>query len=245
MAQLKQAKAKFFEGEVLAQLRQKAEEVYRRLLHIHGERPLKPRREPMHELISTMLSHRTAQKNEALAFERMWQHYGSWEAIRDAPVEELAEKIEPANFPEAKAPNIKEALRRIIAERGEPAIDFLAGLPPEEGLAWLMSLPGVGIKTASLVLLFCFSKPVLPVDTHVHRVSQRLGLIGPKVNPTAAHPLLLNLLPPEPYVLFNFHISMLLHGQKICIWGTPRCEKCPLTDICDWYQSHYSRLDKQ
>src|SRR6185436_4363079 len=115
------------------------------------------------------------------------------------------------------APNIKEALRRIIEERGEPSIDFLRDLPPQEGLDWLMSLPGVGIKTASLVLLFCFSKVALPVDTHVHRVSQRIGLIGPKVNPTAAHPLLLNLLPPEPHVLFNFHISMLLHGQKIGI----------------------------
>ena len=226
-------------------LKEKAMEVYRRLLKTHGERPLVPRREPMHELISTMLSHRTTQKNEAVAFDRMWQYYGSWEAIRDAPVEELAEKIEPSNFPEVKAPNIKEALRRIIDERGEPSIDFLRDLPADQALKWLMDLPGVGVKTASLVLLFCFSKPVLPVDTHVHRVSQRVGLIGPKVNPTAAHPLLLSLLPPDPYILFNFHIALLLHGQKICIWGTPRCEKCPLTDICDWYQSHYGRLAKQ
>jgi endonuclease-3 len=219
-------------------LQAKALEVYRRLVQAYGERPLKPRREPMHELVSTMLSHRTTQQNEAIAFERMWQYYGSWEAIRDAPVEELAAKIDTANFPGAKAPNIKEALRRIIAERGEPSIDFLADLSPEAGLAWLMSLPGVGIKTASLVLLFCYSKSVLPVDTHVHRVSQRVGLIGPKVNPTPAHALLLDLLPPEPHVLFNFHISMLQHGQKICIWGTPRCERCPLTDICDWYQEN-------
>jgi endonuclease-3 len=226
-------------------LRQKALEVYKQLLQTHGERPLVPRREPMHELISTMLSHRTTQKNEAVAFDRMWQYYGNWEAIRDAPVEELAEKIEPANFPEVKAPNIKAALRQIIEERGEPSIEFLRDLPADEGLRWLMDLPGVGIKTASLVLLFCFGKDVLPVDTHVHRVSQRIGLIGPKANPTAAHALLLNLLPPDPYVLFNFHVSLLRHGQKICIWGTPRCEKCPLTDLCDWYQSHYSRLDKQ
>jgi endonuclease-3 len=199
----------------------------------------------MHELVSTMLSHRTTQHNEALAFEQMWQHFGSWEAIRDAPVGELAQTIAPANFAEAKAPNIQETLRRIIAERGEPSIDFLGDLSPQEGLDWLMSLPGVGIKTASLVLLFCFSKQVLPVDTHVHRVSQRLGLIGPKVSANAAHKLLLELLPPEPHVLFNFHISMLKHGQQICIWGTPRCEQCPLTDLCDWYQSHYGRLDKE
>lgn len=223
-----------------ALLRAKAWEVYLRLLQTYGEHPLKPRREPMHELISTMLSHRTTQKNEAVAFEQMWQHFGSWEAIRDAPVAELAETIAPSNFAEAKAPNIKETLRRIIDERSAPTIDFLRDLPPQEGLEWLMSLPGVGIKTASLVLLFCFAKPVLPIDTHVHRVSQRLGLIGPKVTPEAAHKILLDLLPTDPHVLFNFHISMLKHGQKICIWGTPRCEKCPLMDLCDWYQSHYS-----
>ncbi len=216
----------------------KAMEVYQRLLKTYGEHPLKPRREPMHELISTMLSHRTTQQNEQIAFDRMWARYGSWEAIRDAPVEELAETIEPANFPEVKAPRIKEALARIIAERGEPSIDFLRDLPPEEGLKWLMSFPGVGIKTASLVLLFCFAKPVLPVDSHVHRVSQRLGLIAPKVGPTAAHAILLSLLPHDPHVLFNFHINMLRHGQQICIWSTPRCERCPLTDLCDWYQEN-------
>ncbi|MEM2991144.1 MAG: endonuclease III, partial [Halobacteria archaeon] len=174
--------------------------------------------------------------NEALPFQRMWEHFGSCEAIQDAPVEELSRIIAPANFAEAKAANIKEALRRIIAERGEPSIDFLRDVPTEEGLRWLMSLPGVGIKTASLVLLFCFGKPTLPVDTHVHRVSQRLGLIGPKVNPTAAHALLLTLLPPNPHVLFTFPVNMLQHGQKICIWGTPRCQRCPLTNLCDWYQ---------
>ena len=217
--------------------RAKAMETYRRLVAEQGERPLTPRRTPMHELISTMLSHRTTQANEDTAFKRMWERYGSWEAIRDAPVDELAETLEPANFAEAKAPNIKATLARIIAERGEASIDFLAELPAEEGLEWLMSMPGVGIKTASLVLLFCFAKPVMPVDTHVHRVSQRLGLIGPKVNPTAAHPILLAMLPHDPYVLYNFHVSMLRHGQKICIWGTPRCERCVLTDICDYYQT--------
>ncbi len=220
------------------QLRAKTWEVYQRLLKTYGERPLKPRREPMHELISTMLSHRTTQKNEATAYQRMWDRFGSWEAIRDAPVDELAAAIEPSNFPESKAPRIKAALNQIISERGEPSIDFLKDLPAEQGLEWLMSLPGVGIKTASLVLLFCFSKPVMPVDTHVHRVSGRLGLIGPKVSAEAAHTLLLDLLPHDPPVLFNFHIALLKHGQQICIWGTPRCERCPLTDICVWFQEN-------
>jgi endonuclease III len=219
-------------------LQSKTDEVYRRLLKTYGEIPLKPRREPMHELISTMLSHRTTQKNESSAFHRMWDRFGSWEAIRDAPVSELAQTIEQANFAEAKAPNIQAALRQIIDERGTASIDFLQDLPAQEGLAWLMDLPGVGIKTASLVLLFCFHKAVMPVDTHVHRVSQRVGLIGPKVTPAAAHIVLLQLLPPDPHVLFNFHIALLKHGQQVCVWAVPRCERCPLTNICNWYQEN-------
>lgn len=218
-------------------LRLKAGVVYEKLLQRHGERPLTPRRAPMHELISTMLSHRTTERNEALAFDRMWRRFGSWEAIRDAPLDQLAQAIAPVTFAEAKAPNIQEVLRRITAERGEPNIDFLGDLPAEEGLRWLMALPGVGVKTASLVLLFCFSQPLLPVDTHVHRVSQRVGLIGPKVTPTAAHNHLLALLPPEPHLLFNFHVSLLRHGQQICVWGRPRCARCPLTADCDWYRA--------
>ncbi len=216
-------------------LKAKTEEVYQRLLAQYGERPRVARREPMHELISTMLSHRTTQKNEAEAFRRMWERFGSWEAIRDAPVAELAEAIEPSNFPEAKAPRIQETLARIIAERGEPAIDFLAELPAEEGIRWLTALPGVGIKTATLVLLFCFGKSVLPVDTHVHRVSGRIGLIPPKASAEAAHTLLLALLPPDDHVLYNFHVANLRHGQQICVWKAPRCHKCPMTDICDYY----------
>lgn len=217
-------------------LRTKTREVYQRLLQTYGEDPLIPRRKPMDELISTMLSHRTTEQNEALAFKRMWERFGSWEAIRDAPIEELSQAIAPANFAEAKAPKIKETLRRIIAKRGEPSIDFLRDMPLEEALHWLLSLPGVGIKTASLVLLFCFSKPTLPVDTHVHRVCQRLGLIGPKVNPTAAHAPLLVLLPSDPHTLYNFHVKMLQHGQQVCVWDRPRCKLCPLTDLCNWYQ---------
>ena len=220
-------------------LKAKAQQVYDLLVERYGAQPLVPRREPMHELISTILSQRTTQKNEALAYDRMWKKFGSWEAIRDAPVDQLTEAIAPSNYPETKAPHIKETLRQIIEERGEANIDFLADLPPDEGLPWLMSHPGVGIKTASLVLLFCFSKPVLPVDTHVFRVSQRTGLIPPKANTESAHHMLLKLFPPDPYILFNFHIAALKHGQQLCIWGeNPRCEPCPLKDLCNWYQAN-------
>lgn len=228
---------------VYQDLHERAMETYRRLTALHGEVPHTARREPMHELISTMLSHRTTQKNESLAFHAMWDKYGSWDAIRDAPFEELATVIDKAQFPGAKAENIKKVLTRIYEERGEYNIEFLREMTPQEGIAWLTSLPGVGVKTATLVLLFCFAQPVMPVDTHVHRCSGRVGLIPKKASAEAAHNLLLVLLPEDPYILYNFHISMLKHGQKICIWGNPRCEQCPLPSICDWYQDNRANKD--
>jgi endonuclease-3 len=212
-------------------------DVYHVLIATYGERPLVPRRDPMHELISTMLSHRTTAASEKQAYETMWARFGSWEGIRDALTGQLTEAISAATFPEVKAPNIQKTLARILAERGEANLDFLRELPTDEALDWLLRLPGVGVKTATLVLLFCFGKPVLPVDTHVHRVSGRLGLIGPKVSAEAAHTLLLNLLPNEAYVLFNFHKAMLRHGQVLCTWSSPKCGACPLRGLCDYYHN--------
>ena len=232
-------KAALFETiEVDAELRARALLVYERLLKMHGEIPLVPRREPMHELISTMLSHRTTGRNEDLAYQQMWEKFGSWEAIRDAPTDELAQAIAPANYPGAKAPNIQKTLARISEERGSADIEFLRDLPTEKALQWLVDLPGVGVKTATLVLLFCFHKAVIPVDTHLHRVCGRIGLIGPKVSAETAHAILLQLLPHDAYVLYNFHIAMLKHGQRICVWKHPRCEKCNLRELCNWYHAN-------
>ena len=219
-------------------LTEKADLTYQRLIALHGELERIPRREPMHELISTLLSHRTTEAQEARAFESMMKRFGSYEAIRVAPFEQLVESIGGVNWPEVKASNIQKVLNRIEAERGELSIAFLGDLPTDEALQWLLDLPGVGLKTATLVLLFCFGKAVLPVDTHLHRVSGRIGLIGSKVSAEKAHGELLALLPADGHVLYNFHIAMLRHGQKICVWKNPRCAKCPLTDICDYFQEH-------
>lgn len=216
-------------------LTQKALLVNARLIEAYGERSHEARREPMHELISTMLSQRTNWRNEDLAYRRMKERFGSWDAIEHAPVAELAEAIAPSNFAEVKAPNIQRTLKAIREARGAYNIDFLRDLPAEEGMRWLLALPGVGLKTASLVLLFCFAKSVLPVDTHVHRVSQRLGLIGPKVMHEAAHRILLELLPPDPPLLYNVHVNLLTHGQKVCTFSRPRCSKCVLRDLCDYF----------
>ena len=215
----------------------KAHQMYELLLERYDNQPLVPRRQPMHELISTMLSHRTTEANEAKAYRQMLALFPTWEAVRDAPVEELAAAIAPSNFASAKAPKIQAVLRQIIAERGAANIDFLADLAVKDGMTWLTNLPGVGPKTASLVLLFCFAKPILPVDTHVHRVSQRVGIFGPKVNPTQAHAILWQLLPHDAQWLYNYHINLLRHGQQICVWAKPRCERCPLTALCDYYQT--------
>lgn len=216
-------------------LHARAMTIYRLLGETYGIKPWHPRREPLHELISTILSHRTTGANEAKAFTALWERYGSWEAIRDAPVAGIEQAIAAANYPEVKAPRIKAVLQRISDERGELEIGFLADLPTEQAMQWLESLPGVGPKTASLVLLFCFHKPVLPVDTHVHRVSGRIGLIGPKVTADQAHQILGALLPADADLLWNFHHNMLRHGQRVCVWNRPHCERCTLRAECDYY----------
>ncbi|MCC6893883.1 MAG: endonuclease III [Anaerolineae bacterium] len=215
-------------------------DMYEIFLKMYGERSLKPtRRDAMTELIMTILSHRTTAANEKLAFTRMWDYYGSWEAIRDGDTAKLTELIAPSNYPEVKAPYIKATLAKIIEERGEANIDFLENLPVDEGLRWLRSLTGVGIKTASLVLLFNFSKAIMPVDTHVHRVSLRTGLIPPRTSADKAHMLLLKILPNEPHILFNFHVTCLRHGQRICTWNAPKCNQCPINHLCDYYHQVY------
>jgi endonuclease-3 len=215
----------------------KIDQVYAVLLDTYGHHPLKPREDPLRQLIMTILSHRTTYRDERRAYDAMRRHFGSWEGIRDAPTDVLIDVLSPVRFPERKGPYIQGTLKRIIEERGEASIDFLAEWTTDDALSWLMSLPGVGVKTATLVLLFSFHKPVMPVDTHLHRVSGRLGIIAPKTSAEAAHGVLLKLLGPEPQRLYNYHRTMFTHGQRICTWNHPKCSRCPLAHLCDYYQS--------
>jgi endonuclease-3 len=194
------------------------------------------RRSPMHELISTMLSHRTTHADEEKAYYTMLERFGDWEGVLNAYVDELADAVKTTRYPGQKAPQIQQTLRIIKDERGEISIDFLKDMPVEEAMAWLTRLPGVGLKTATLLLLFNFRKPVLPVDTHVFRVSQRVGLIGAKVTANKAHDLLLQMLPDDAVELFNFHKHLFWHGQRICTFYSPKCEQCVLNSICNYYQ---------
>ena len=213
-----------------------------RLQEAYGEQEIYARLDPMHELIATVLSHRTTHANEVAAYRRMRERFPTWEAVRDAPLADLTEAIGPSNYPEVKAPYIQKILARILAERGEANLDFLRDYTTEQAMTWLTSLPGVGLKTATLLLLFNFQKPVLPVDTHVHRVTLRLGVLPPKTSAEKAHALLLALLPAEPKTLFNVHKHLYWHGQRVCVWGRPECSRCVLRDLCDYYRGSGPRV---
>jgi endonuclease III len=214
----------------------KALEVTRRLTELYGELPFSSK-DPMSMLVEIILSHRTRDEQTAAAYDNLLKRFGSWEAVRDAPTEEVQAVIENVNWPEVKAPRLQAIMRQITEERGELNLDFLRDLPVEEGAAWLNRLEGVGPKTTACVLLFSCRKPILPVDTHVHRVAIRLGLIGKKVSADAAHNLLQALLPNDARTIYNFHKALLRHGQRICVFERPRCNRCPLTDLCDYYKT--------
>ena len=215
----------------------KTRDAHARLNEHYGIQAIYGRADPMHELVGTILSHRTTHANEVTAYRTMRERFPSWEAVRDAPLPDLIDAIRAANYPDVKAPYIQNLLAHLIRETGAANIDFLRDLSTEDAMKWLTDLPGIGPKTATLLLLFNFQKPVLPVDTHVHRVTQRIGAIGPKVSADKAHALLLASLPHEAEVLFNFHKHFYWHGQRVCTWYSPKCGACVLQDMCDFYKS--------
>ncbi|MEO8956158.1 MAG: endonuclease III [Ktedonobacteraceae bacterium] len=214
----------------------KALEVTRRLTEQYGEVPFSSK-DPMSMLVDIILSHRTRDEQTAAAYDNLLKHFGSWEAVRDAPTQEVQDTIANVNFPEVKAPRLQAIMRQITEERGNLNLDFLRDIPVEESAAWLNRFEGVGPKTTACVLLFSCQKPLLPVDVHVHRVSIRLGLIGKKVTADNAHALLQALLPQDARSIYNFHKALLRHGQRICVYERPRCEKCIITDLCDYYKT--------
>ncbi len=214
----------------------KAIEVTQRLTEKYGEVPFSSK-DPMSMLVDIILSHRTRDEDTAAAYDNLLKRFGSWETVRDAPTGEVQGAIANVTFPEVKAPRLQALMRRITEERGELRLDFLRDIPVEEGAAWLSRLEGVGPKTAACVLLFSCQQPLLPVDTHVHRISIRLGLIGKKVTADNAHALVQALLPQDARSIYNFHKGLLRHGQRVCVYERPRCGQCVVTDLCDYYKT--------
>lgn len=216
-----------------ASLAEKAATVYRLLLIEYGHPDWRPSYDPMDELVLTILSANTSDNNSGLAFQRLKEAYPDWQAVLDAPLAELVEVIRPAGLGPTKAPRLQAALRRVLAERGAFDISFLADLPTDEALQWLMQFEGVGHKTASIVLLFCFDKPAFPVDTHVQRVSQRLGIAGPKDDPAKIKAIWEALAQPEWF--YPLHLNLIRHGRQVCTARNPRCTTCFLREHCAWY----------
>lgn len=216
-------------------LQTKGLEVHRRLIAVYGEPPGRIHREPVAQLVSTIISQNTNDQLTARACARLRQRFPAWEAVQEAPVDEIAAAIKVAGLGPQKAKHIKGALLRITEERGELSLDFLATMPVTEAKVWLTSLSGVGPKTAAIVLLFSLEMPAFPVDTHVHRISRRLGLIPEKASREKAHDILERITPEEIY--YPFHLNLIVHGRQTCKAQKPRCEDCPLINLCDWFQA--------
>lgn len=216
--------------------------VYRLLVKAYGARRWQPGQHlsPLDELVMTILSQHTSDVNSIRAFDDLRRHFPTWADVANAPVSEVADTIRSGGLALQKAPRIQAALRSIYERHGDYSLDFLAALPLDEARAYLIALNGVGPKTAAIVLLFALNRPALPVDTHVHRVSQRLGLIGPKTTEAQAHTALEALL--EPKQIYTFHIDMIAHGRQVCKAQRPLCEVCPLQRECDYYQTIAKRL---
>ena len=153
-----------------------------------------------------------------------------WTLVEDAPVDDLIDVIRPGGLANQKAPRIQAALRTIREERGGYQLDFLADLPPREARDWLTRIPGIGRKTASIVLLFCFGVPLMPIDTHVERVSKRIGLLRPETSLEDAHDQFLEVFPPD--LMYEAHVNLITHGRKICHARNPRCGACPIAPRC-------------
>lgn len=207
-----------------------AAEIHRLLLAAYGEPTWRPFYAPLDELVLTFLSQNTSDVNSGRAFRALQARYPAWRDVLDAPVDELAETIRSGGLAQRKAPRIQKALRRILEERGEFNIDFLADLTVDEAAQWLTSFDGIGHKTASIVLLFCFNKPAFPVDTHVGRVTRRLGLAGPRDSEAKIKGIWEGLAPPEWY--YPLHLNLIRHGREVCHAQRPACGVCTLRDVC-------------
>lgn len=201
--------------------------------------------DPMGELVSSLLSHRTKNADSGRAFKQLKAKFPTWEAVRDAPTDAVQQAITPCTWPEQKAPRLQQVLRLVGARtEGTWSLDFLSDLSVPDARAWLEALPGVGPKTSAAVL--CFSQlrlPALPVDSHHHRVAQRVGLISARVAVGPSHAELEALLPDSwtAQQVYDHHEVMMLHDQRCCFYKQPACDRCVIASFCNFQQQNKSR----
>ena len=196
----------------------------------YGKAIWKRRHEPLDELILTILSQHTSDINSERAFQILKDRFGDMYSVRDAEISEIEKAIKSAGLFRIKAIRIKNVLSYIYDEIGNLNIDFLGDLSMKDAKKWLMDIDGIGPKTAAIVLCFSFGMPAIPVDTHVHRISKRLGLIGAKITADAAHDLLERMV--DKNMIFPFHVYLINHGRNICKAVRPNCKSCVLRHKC-------------
>ncbi len=205
-------------------------EIVAGLADAYGEPEWRPHHDPMSELVLTLLSQNTSDTNSGRAFSRLLQWFPDWHAVLAAPVEDIEEAIRPGGLAPTKAPRLKAMLAEIQDRTGALDLAFLADWETEPAREWLRTLPAVGPKTAACVLLFGMGKPGLPVDTHVHRVAGRLGLIDIRLTPEKAQTLLEAAVPEADH--YRFHMLLIRHGRHTCMARAPACSGCPLSERC-------------
>jgi len=205
-----------------------------RLRELYGRPVNEPHGHPIAELVRTVLSQNTNDRNRDVAFDRLRERLPSWVDVRDASVSEVEAAIRPGGLSQTKAPRIQEILRRLPHEGGEPTLDWLADADRDDALEFLTSLPGVGRKTAACVMIFALGRPEIPVDTHVFRVGGRLGLFGERASFELAHDEMLHVTDPED--AYELHINLITHGRRVCR-PRPRCGECGLRRMCPYHRS--------
>lgn len=213
-------------------LSKRALKIHETLLKAFGKPTWRNPLPPVDELVSTILSQNTNDSNRDRAFDALRAKFATWEAVRDAKAEAVVTAIRPAGLANQKGPRIQHILRAITAERGNLDLSFLQDLHIEEARAWLTKFNGVGPKTAAIVLCFSLGRPAFPVDTHIYRVSGRIGLRPDKMTVEQAHPHLENLFPPETY--YAAHLNLIRLGREICSARKPNCSVCPIRKLCDF-----------
>jgi len=208
----------------------KARWIKARLSARYGEISLQ-RTDPLETLIKTILSQNTNDSNRDRAYRSLRRRFGSLTAIKDAEVKEIAEAIRVGGLHRQKALRIKQVLQRVEQETGSLDLSYLGGLSLDEGMAWLLASPGVGKKTAGIVVLFSLGKPYFPVDTHIRRVLTRLGVVEPQEDP---HDRMNAMLPKDPQFMATLHLYLIQLGREVCRPRCPDCLHCPLNDRCKW-----------
>ena len=205
-----------------------------RLEAMYGTAEWHPHLPPLDELTACILSQHTSDANSLRAFSRLKERYADWEGVIAAPAAELADTIRCGGLADSKAPRIQNALRVIKEREGSLSLDCLNNMNNDEAREYLMSLPGVGPKTAAIVLCFSLNRAVIPVDTHIFRVSWRLGLVEKKNGEAKAHITLQKLIPLD--IIYRFHVALIRHGREVCRARNPRCLECPVSHICCYYR---------